>query len=129
MEKTSEKTSTWLALRNPVFRRLWLAVGFRKLQAVSSTPIKKLPASSRISQPGIPVADRGGEEVNVGSVISGPAEAISAGSQALAEVRVTIENSVFGIGSILNERENAFVVTLLIIWSNVLAGNRSHMDV
>src|SRR3984893_4440416 len=25
MEKTSEKTSTWLALRNPVFRKLWLA--------------------------------------------------------------------------------------------------------
>jgi len=26
MEKTAEKTSTWLALRNPVFRRLWLAM-------------------------------------------------------------------------------------------------------
>jgi MFS family permease len=26
MEKTSEKTSTWFALRNPVFRRLWLAM-------------------------------------------------------------------------------------------------------
>src|SRR6516162_5425723 len=26
MEKTSGKTSTWLALRNPVFRRLWLAM-------------------------------------------------------------------------------------------------------
>src|ERR1700757_3042650 len=26
MEKTSAKTSTWLALRNPVFRRLWLAM-------------------------------------------------------------------------------------------------------
>ena len=25
-EKTVEKTSTWLALRNPVFRRLWLAI-------------------------------------------------------------------------------------------------------
>jgi MFS family permease len=25
-EKTAEKTSTWLALRNPVFRRLWLAM-------------------------------------------------------------------------------------------------------
>ena len=24
--KTSEKTSTWLALRNPVFRKLWLAM-------------------------------------------------------------------------------------------------------
>src|SRR5215471_4047803 len=26
MEKTSEKTSTWLALRNAIFRRLWLAM-------------------------------------------------------------------------------------------------------
>jgi MFS family permease len=26
MEKTPEKTSTWLALRNPVFRKLWLAM-------------------------------------------------------------------------------------------------------
>jgi predicted MFS family arabinose efflux permease len=26
MEKTAEKTSTWLALRNPVFQRLWLAM-------------------------------------------------------------------------------------------------------
>src|SRR5271169_58116 len=26
MEKTSERTSTWLALRNPIFRRLWLAM-------------------------------------------------------------------------------------------------------
>jgi MFS family permease len=26
MEKTAEKTSTWLALRNQVFRRLWLAM-------------------------------------------------------------------------------------------------------
>src|SRR5260221_1074658 len=26
MEKASEKTSTWLALRNPVFRRLWSAM-------------------------------------------------------------------------------------------------------
>jgi MFS family permease len=25
-EKAAEKTSTWLALRNPVFRRLWLAM-------------------------------------------------------------------------------------------------------
>ena len=25
-EKTSEKTATWFALRNPVFRRLWLAM-------------------------------------------------------------------------------------------------------
>ena len=26
MEKTAEKTSTWLALRNPVFRKLWMAM-------------------------------------------------------------------------------------------------------
>jgi MFS family permease len=26
MEETAEKTSTWLALRNPVFRRLWLVM-------------------------------------------------------------------------------------------------------
>src|SRR6266403_264753 len=26
MVKTAEKTSTWLALRNPVFRRIWLAM-------------------------------------------------------------------------------------------------------
>ena len=26
MEKIAEKTSTWLALRNPVFRRLWSAM-------------------------------------------------------------------------------------------------------
>jgi hypothetical protein len=37
----------------------------REFQAVSSAPIKKLPASPRISQPGIPVTDGRGEEVNV----------------------------------------------------------------
>jgi len=26
MKSSSDKTSTWLALRNPVFRRLWLAM-------------------------------------------------------------------------------------------------------
>jgi hypothetical protein len=26
MEKNAQKTSTWLALRNPIFRRLWLAM-------------------------------------------------------------------------------------------------------
>ena len=31
-----------------------------------SAPIKKLPASPCVSQPSVPVADRGGEEVNVG---------------------------------------------------------------
>src|SRR5260370_29575538 len=38
----------------------------RKFQAMSGAPIKKLPASPRVSHPSIPVADRGGEEVNVG---------------------------------------------------------------
>src|SRR5258705_5879263 len=37
----------------------------REFQAMSGAPIKKLPASPRVSQPSIPVADRGGEEVNV----------------------------------------------------------------
>ena len=38
----------------------------REFQAMSGAPVKKLPASPRVSQPSIPVADRGGEEVNVG---------------------------------------------------------------
>ena len=33
---------------------------------MSSTPVKKLPASPGVSSPSVPVADRGGEEVNVG---------------------------------------------------------------
>jgi hypothetical protein len=33
---------------------------------MSVTPVKKLPASPRVSLPGIPVTDRGGEKVNVG---------------------------------------------------------------
>jgi hypothetical protein len=33
---------------------------------MSSAPIKKLPASPGVSSPSVPVADRGGEEVNVG---------------------------------------------------------------
>jgi hypothetical protein len=37
----------------------------REFQAMSGAPIKKLPASPRVSQPSIPVADRGGEEVDV----------------------------------------------------------------
>src|ERR1700676_3792312 len=32
---------------------------------MSGAPIKKMPASPRVSQPSIPVADRGGEEVNL----------------------------------------------------------------
>ena len=38
----------------------------REFQVMSGAPVKKLPASPRVSQPSIPVADRGGEEVNVG---------------------------------------------------------------
>src|SRR5208337_1518536 len=33
---------------------------------MSGAPIKKLPASAGVSSPSVPVADRGGEEVNVG---------------------------------------------------------------
>jgi hypothetical protein len=33
---------------------------------MSGAPIKKLPASPSVSSPSVPVADRGGEEVNVG---------------------------------------------------------------
>ena len=33
---------------------------------MSGAPVEKLPASPRVSSPSVPVADRGGEEVNVG---------------------------------------------------------------
>ena len=33
---------------------------------MSGTPVKKLPASPRVSSPSVPVTDRGGEEVDVG---------------------------------------------------------------
>src|ERR1700724_2577308 len=33
---------------------------------MSGAPLKKLPASPCVSSPSVPVADRGGEEVNVG---------------------------------------------------------------
>ena len=33
---------------------------------MSGAPFKKLPASPSVSSPSVPVADRGGEEVNVG---------------------------------------------------------------
>jgi hypothetical protein len=32
---------------------------------MSGAPVKKLPASPSVSSPSVPVADRGGEEVNV----------------------------------------------------------------
>ena len=38
----------------------------REFQAMSCAPVKKLPACSSVSLSRIPVADRGGEEVNVG---------------------------------------------------------------
>ena len=38
----------------------------REFQAMSGAPVKKLPASPGVSSPSVPVADRGGEEVNVG---------------------------------------------------------------
>ena len=37
----------------------------RDFQAMNGAPIKKLPASPRVSSPSVPVADRGGEEVNL----------------------------------------------------------------
>ena len=33
---------------------------------MSGAPVKKLPASPGVSSPSVPVANRGGEEVNVG---------------------------------------------------------------
>ena len=38
----------------------------REFQAMSSAPIKKLPACSSVSLSRVPVADRGGEKVDVG---------------------------------------------------------------
>jgi hypothetical protein len=38
----------------------------REFQAMSGAPVKKLPASPSVSSPSVPVADCGGEEVNVG---------------------------------------------------------------
>jgi hypothetical protein len=38
----------------------------RELEAMSRAPVKKLPASPSVSSPGVPIADRGGEKVNVG---------------------------------------------------------------
>jgi len=37
----------------------------RELQAMSGAPIKKLPASPSVRLPGVSVADRGGEKINV----------------------------------------------------------------
>jgi hypothetical protein len=54
----------------------------RELQVMSGAPFKKLPASSSVSSPSVPVADRGSEEVNVGFSDSGPAAAISSGIHA-----------------------------------------------
>src|ERR1700738_121601 len=38
----------------------------RELEVMSGAPVKKLPASASVSSPSVPVADRGGEEVDVG---------------------------------------------------------------
>jgi hypothetical protein len=38
----------------------------RELEAMSRAPVKKLPARPGVSSPSVPVADRGGEKVNVG---------------------------------------------------------------
>jgi hypothetical protein len=36
---------------------------------MSGAPFKKLPASPSVSSPSVPVADRGGEEVNIKDVM------------------------------------------------------------
>ena len=72
----------------------------REFQAVIGAPVKKLPASPGVSLSGIPVADRGGEEINVGFSDFGPAAAISSGIHALEEARVTIENADLETSSI-----------------------------
>ncbi len=71
-----------------------------EFQAVRAAPVKKLPARPGVGSPSVPVADRGGEEVNVGSVASRPAAAISSEIQALEEERVTTVNSAVGTSSI-----------------------------
>src|SRR5271165_7026989 len=38
----------------------------REFQAMSGAPVKELPASSSVSSSSVPVANRGGEEVDVG---------------------------------------------------------------
>src|ERR1700692_2832330 len=38
----------------------------REFKTMSGAPVKKLPASSRVSLAGVSVADRGGEKINVG---------------------------------------------------------------
>src|SRR5271165_440405 len=38
----------------------------REFQVMSGAPVKKLPARPGVSSPSVPVADRGGEEINVG---------------------------------------------------------------
>jgi hypothetical protein len=69
---------------------------------MSRTPIKKLPASPRVSSPGVPVPDRGGEEVNVGfgDFGAGSGDKLWDPRLRLEEARVTIENSALGISSI-----------------------------
>jgi hypothetical protein len=67
---------------------------------MSGAPVKKLPASARVGLPGVSVANRDGESVNIGFSNFGPAAAISSGIHAL-EARVTIENSALKTSSIV----------------------------
>jgi hypothetical protein len=39
---------------------------FPETLSMSGAPVKKLPASPSVSSPSVPVADRGGEEVDIG---------------------------------------------------------------
>ena len=71
-----------------------------KFQAVPAAPVKKLPARPGVSSPSVAVADRGGEEVNVGfsDLRTGSGNQIR--DHALEEERVTIVNSAMGTSSI-----------------------------
>jgi hypothetical protein len=73
----------------------------REFQAMSGAPIKKLPASPRVSQPSIPVADRGGEEVNVGFGDFG------AGSSNQLREPGLGRSLRFGLPRIIRRKENA----------------------
>jgi len=67
---------------------------------MSGAPVKKLPASPRVSSPSVSVTDRGGEEVNVGLSDFGAGGRNQLRDPRAEEARVTIENSALGIGSI-----------------------------
>src|SRR5271167_434176 len=75
-----------------------------KLQAVNGAPVKKLPASSGVSLPGISVADRGGEKVNVGRKPQFPRRRRAASGEAGALFAVTFDASADRSESISQDR-------------------------